>query len=75
MVECTLWERDVAGSSPVSPTTEDVMKYNKDTVAVWILFTSIAIIIWYLAMGYKTAEAPELQGGDIERAIQTEQYR
>ena len=51
------------------------MKYNKDTAAVWILFTSIAIIIWYLAMGYKHAEAPELQGGDIQHAIQTDQYR
>ena len=77
MVECTLWERDVAGSSPVSPTTEDVMKYNKDTVAIWILFTSIAIIIWYLAMGYKYAEEKVkiLESGNIERAIQTEQYR
>ena len=52
-----------------------VMKYNKDNVAVWIFFTSIAIIIWYLAMGYKYAEAPVLEGGNIERAIQTEQYR
>jgi hypothetical protein len=64
------------------------MKYNKDNVAVWIFFTSIAIIIWYLAMGYKDVEAPVLQGGDIcnadkirceqvnkEHAIQTEQYR
>jgi hypothetical protein len=54
---------------------EEVMKYNKDNVAVWIFFTSIAIIIWYLAMGYKYAEAPVLEGGNIERAIQTEQYR
>jgi hypothetical protein len=51
------------------------MKYNKDNVAVWIFFTSIAIIIWYLAMGYKTVEAPVLEGGNIEKAIQTEQYR
>ena len=51
------------------------MKYNKDTVAVWIFFTSIAIIIWYLAMGYKNVEEPVLEGGNIEHAIQTEQYR
>jgi hypothetical protein len=53
---------------------EKVMKYNKDNVAIWIFFTSIAIIIWYLAMGYKYAEAPELQGGDIQHAIETKQY-
>jgi hypothetical protein len=50
------------------------MKYNKDDVAIWIFFTCIAIIIWYLAIGYKDAEAPELQGGDIQHAIDTKQY-
>ena len=53
------------------------MKYNKDTVAIWILFTSIAIIIWYLAMGYKYAEEKVkiLESGNIEHAIETNQYR
>ena len=53
------------------------MKYNKDTVAIWILFTSIAILIWYFAMGYKYAEEKVkiLESGNIEHAIETNQYR
>ena len=76
LVECLLWEQDVAGSSPVSPTTEEVMKYDKDRGAVWILFTCIAILIWYFAMGYRYAEEKiqGLEGGNIERAIEQHQY-
>ena len=53
------------------------MQYNKDKVAVWIVFTCIAIIIWYLASGYKYTEEKiqGLQGGNIDRAIREEQYR
>jgi hypothetical protein len=52
------------------------MKYNKDNVAVAIVLTSIAIIIWYLATGYTYVEEKVkiLEGGDIQHAIETKQY-
>ncbi len=70
MVEYTLWERGVAGSSPVSP-IGGIMKENDKLPNI---IAGMAIILYLVFLFFVTREK-ELQGGDIEKAIQTEQYR
>ncbi len=70
MVEYTLWERGVAGSSPVSP-IGGIMKENDKLPNI---IAGIALVLYLVFLFFVTREK-ELQGGDIEKAIQTEQYR
>jgi hypothetical protein len=70
LVEYTLWERGVAGSSPVSP-IGGIMKENDKLPHI---ISGIAIVL-YLVFLFFVTRTQELQGGDIEKAIQTEQYR
>jgi hypothetical protein len=70
LVEYTLWERGVAGSSPVSP-IGGIMKENDKLPNI---IAGMAIILYLVFLFFVTREK-ELQGGDIEKAIQTEQYR
>ena len=70
MVEYTLWERGVAGSSPVSP-IGGIMKENDKLPNI---IAGIALVLYLVFLFFVTREK-ELQGGDIENAIQTEQYR
>ena len=70
MVEYTLWERGVAVSSPVSP-IGGIMKENDKLPNI---IAGMAIILYLVFLFFVTREK-ELQGGDIEKAIQTEQYR
>ena len=71
MVECTLWERDVAGSSPVSPIGGSMKENDK----LPIIISVIALLLYVVFVSYMIREPQALQGGDIEKAIQTEQYR
>jgi hypothetical protein len=70
LVEYTLWERGVAGSSPVSP-IGGIMKENDKLPNI---IAGIALVLYLVFLFFVTREK-ELQGGDIEKAIQTEQYR
>ena len=71
MVEYTLWERGVAGSSPVSPIGGNMKEKDK----LPIIISVIALLLYVAFVSYMIREPQELQGGDIEKAIQTEQYR
>ena len=76
LVECTLWERDVAGSSPVSP-IGGIMKENDKLPTIIAAIATVVYIAFILTIS-KLAdkqETRELQGGNIEKAIQTGQYR
>ena len=73
MVECTLWERDVAGSSPVSPITEEVMN-DTDKLRLIIATTATIIFVVFALILVRPKEVSELQSGDIQHAIETGQY-
>ena len=73
MVECTLWERDVAGSSPVSPTREEIMKENDKLPTIIAIVATIIFVIFVLTIS-QPKEINGLQGGDIQNAIDTKQY-
>ena len=73
MVECLLWEQDVAGSSPVSSTSTGGCMKEHDKLPH--IIAGIALILYLVFVSYMIKEPQELQGGDIEKAIQTEQYR
>ena len=70
MVEYTLWERGVAGSSPVSPIGGSMKENDK----LPHIIAGIALVLYLVFLFFVTREK-ELQGGDIQRAIETEQYR
>ena len=70
MVEYTLWERGVAGSSPVSPIGGSMKENDK----LPHIIAGIALVLYIVFLFFMTREK-ELQGGDIQHAIETEQYR
>ena len=39
------------------------------------IIAGIALVLYLVFVSYMIKEPQELQGGDIEKAIQTEQYR
>lgn len=72
LVEYTLWERGVAGSSPVSPIGGTMEK--KDNLPH--IIAGIALIIYLVfifTISRSTIDEP-IEGGNIQRAIETGQY-
>ena len=75
LAEHSLWERGVAGSSPVIPTCMEEVMEKKDNLPNIIALISIILFLIFVFNITRPTEPSELQGGDIEKAIQTEQYR
>ena len=75
MVECTLWERDVAGSSPVSPTWRVILMKEKDNLPIIISAIALVLYLAFLFVVTRPKADEMLEGGNIQKAIETEQYR
>ena len=71
LVEYTLWERGVAGSSPVSP-TGGIMEENDRLPKIIALISIILFLIFVFTIS-RPKEIDGLQGGDIQHAIDTNQ--
>lgn len=74
MAEHTLWERGVAGSSPVIPIQGGDMKFGKHDIITWIFFVVVAIALWFTITRYPEESLKGLEGGNIQAAIDTKQF-
>ena len=76
MVECLLWEQDVAGSSPVSPTSHGgcMERHERGDLSGWA-FLFIVLVFLAFVIYTNPKEVSGLEGGNIEKAIREQQYR
>lgn len=73
MVEYTLWERGVAGSSPVSPIGGNMEKEDKLPKIIATIAT-ILFLIFIFSITPSREEMQGLEGGNIQKAIDTNQF-
>lgn len=76
LVEHALWEREVAGSSPVFPISQGgyMERHERGDLSGWA-FLFIVMVFLAFVIYNRPKEVSGLEGGNIEKAIQKEQYR
>lgn len=77
MVECLLWEQDVAGSSPVSPTSHGgcMERNERGDLSGWAFLFIVVVFLMFAIWSNPKTEEIGLESGNIEKAIREQQYR
>ena len=50
------------------------MKFGKHDVITWIFFVIVAIALWFTITRYPEESLKGLEGGNIQQAIDTQQF-